>query len=323
MYGSGYMMKRTRRSRTSTSPRRSSRWPGAPGDAAALRQREPPLVVAQIVARGVLPLVVAPDRHVGRRATRPSRRRSGDRRPPVCEVGVGGDRPASARTKDSARPDVTVDAGRRRAGRPARPCRRRPRTRRARFPPAERRTPRNRPADVPTWYGVRLAGHQPVQPHLLEGTRRWRSDGAWSRAPSRARRIAFRPVAHRGAVPAPVERHRARPGVREVHLVRRFVQDRRGGWKMAASSGSRRRRAAAASGWPKPAAAPAPRRSGSAALSALPQEVVRQNQRDHRLDDRHGARQHAGIVAAAPLDGRVVAVSRRRSPARAGWWRSA
>ena len=38
----------------------------------------------------------------------------------------------------------------------------------------------------------------------------------------------------------------------------------------------------------------------------LAQGVVGQHQRGHRLDHRHRARQHAGVVAAAALDGRVL-----------------
>src|ERR1017187_2231068 len=42
------------------------------------------------------------------------------------------------------------------------------------------------------------------------------------------------------------------------------------------------------------------------ALRALPQRVVHEHERGHRLDHRHGARQHAGIVTATALERGVV-----------------
>jgi len=48
--------------------------------------------------------------------------------------------------------------------------------------------------------------------------------------------------------------------------------------------------------------------------AALAQEVVREYQADHGLDDRHCARQNAGVVAALGLQGHLVAFAVDRLP---------
>ena len=55
----------------------------------------------------------------------------------------------------------------------------------------------------------------------------------------------------------------------------------------------------------------------STALRPLPERVIHQDERGHRLDHRHGARQHARIVAAPALERGVVQVFSPPCPARA------
>ena len=148
---------------------------------------------------------------------------------------------------------------------------------------------------------------QTVDDRLLPGARGRRGPRRRRRAPVSSRGGTF--FAHTRSV----GRCRASTNVTASGAVNEKWTWRGSSAAASAARGARRRTPAApprARGNPRPRRRRAPRRRLACvtALAALSEAVVGEHERHHRLDDRHRARQHAGVVAAARLDRGVVPV---------------